>query len=74
MTCIVDPQRFKHKKALRLAIEAGEPVLITDPSIVRPRTFFSSEIVEGEMVTVTNHPKRQWFAQIERKNGKLEVK
>ena len=35
------------------------------------RTFIDTDIKEGENIVATNHPKRSWFAQITRKNGKL---
>ena len=71
MTCIVQIQT---KKELKETIEDGGLVYIEDPSIVNPRTFSTSEIKEDEVITVTNHPKRSYFAIIERKNGKLKVR
>lgn len=72
MTCIVEG--FPSKKSLKAAIDQGEIVFIKDPSIFAPRTFKASEIPEGKMEVVTNHPKRSWFASIEKKNGELIVK
>jgi len=81
MTCIVSPQHFPTKKALKQRIEEinnsewiTPAVWIEDPSIVNPRAFFATNMKEGEEVVVTNHPKRSWFAQVGRKGGKLYVK
>ena len=76
MTCIVEG--FKTKKALKEQItrqlETDSDFFIEDPSIFKPRRgFWASEMVEGQSEVVTNHPKRSWFAKIERKNGRLVV-
>ncbi len=64
MTCIVN---FSTKKALREALERGEDNFrIDDPSIFNPRSFRPMEIPVGQKVVVTNHPKRSWFAEIQR--------
>jgi len=70
MTAIV---QIKTKKLLKQKIQAGEDVGIDDPSIVNPRSFFASELAEGESVVVTNHPKRSYFATIKKTGGKLVV-
>ena len=84
MTCIVNAAKYPSKRILKETIEGinmkhiwssvekGE-VFIEDPSIVSPRSFYASDLREGENVVVTNHPKRSYFAKIERKNGKLKV-
>lgn len=75
MTCIVDPQKYPTKKSLRQAIGARESVTIKDPSLFNPREFLHTEIREGELIVVTNHPKRSWFAQIKKlPDGRFEVK
>lgn len=75
MTCIVNPSRFPTKKSLKERILSGGQVWIEDPSVNRPRSFLSSELQPGEKVTVTNHPKRSWFAQVGRDvDGTLYVK
>lgn len=84
MTCIVE--RFKTKKELKQHVEAHcqgpnmQPsldVYISNPSPFPAGTFeyagMVSALPEGKKVIVTNHPKRSWFAQIERKGGKLKV-
>jgi len=71
MTCIVSCET---KKELKQAISEDRDLSIEDPSIMNPRCFSLSEIQEGEKVYVTNHPKRSWFAQISRLNGKLAIK
>jgi hypothetical protein len=64
MTCIV---QFPTKKAFRERVaSAPERVYIDDPSIFNPRGFSAAEMKPGQRETVTNHPKRSWFAQIVR--------
>jgi hypothetical protein len=78
MTCIATRPaqgEIRTKKQLKEMAEtdAGN-IIITDPSIFAPRSFRASDIAEGQEEVVTNHPRRSWFAQIGRKNGKLYVK
>ena len=83
MTCIVT--RFKTKVQMKAAVQAlnlpsmdtgasPHDFWIDDPSIFSPKPCMASAIKEGEEKVVTNHPKRSWFAQIGRKQGKLYVK
>ena len=79
MTCFVSG--FKTKKAFKEAVEAGATIYIQNPSPFLPGTHEIhngakvDEIRYGHPVLVTNHPKRSWYAIIERKdNGKLVVK
>lgn len=74
MTCIVT--RYPTKKSLKEAVaRSPASVLIEDPSIVNPRMFTAADILPGELVFVTNHPKRSWFAQVGRSQaGQLVVK
>ena len=55
----------------------NEPCL-RDPSLFNPMrggdVIYLRNVAEGEKWTVTNHPKRSWFATVTRRNGKLEVK
>jgi hypothetical protein len=75
MTCIVSPERYKTKKALREAIAlTPDSVNIEDPSLFNPRYFSADTIKDGQEEVVTNHPKRSWFAQVGRKSGRLYVK
>jgi len=72
MTCIV---KAKSKKQFKEDCKTKpDNVRIEDPSIFSPRTFFASQIKEGETIYVTNHPKRSWFANVTRKSGKLVIK
>ncbi|MGD2249527.1 MAG: hypothetical protein PVF58_14065 [Candidatus Methanofastidiosia archaeon] len=72
MTCIVN---FKTKKALKEAVKNGKTVFISDPSIVCPYSGRLQLYMEThKRCCVTNHPKRSWFAEIVKKNGKLVVK
>ena len=74
MTCIVD---FETKKELReaLAQDCGPALtIISDPSIFNPRIFPASDMTPGQKEVVTNHPKRSWFATIERlADGRFRV-
>ena len=80
MTCYT-AEFYKTKKAFREACEASEQdgrqgcskVWVTDPSIVRPRQFATVDMREGQTEVVTNHPKRSWFAEVTRKQGRLVV-
>ena len=68
MTCIITGVTSKGELK-RLATQ-GEAALanvwIEDPSIFNPRSFGATEMAVGQREVVTNHPKRSWFAQIER--------
>lgn len=48
MTCIVNPNQYPTKKALREHITAGKPVTIDDPSIFNPRLFYASDLTRRE--------------------------
>lgn len=76
MTCIVDAHRYPTKKRFKEMIaQSPGSVWIEDPSIFNPWTKTAVDIVRGEEVVVTNHPKRSWFAQVGRKaDGTLYVK
>jgi hypothetical protein len=64
MTCIV---QLPTKKALKERLTTNPArVYIDDPSIFNPRGFSAEEMKIGQREVVTNHPKRSWFAQIER--------
>jgi hypothetical protein len=74
MTCIT---QHKTKKAFKEAVADDPQTPIEDPSIVRP---FNGRIdehpdlqVDGGSTTVTNHPRRSWFAQVERVGTELKV-
>ena len=78
MTHIVSPARFPSKKAFKDAALANpEKVYVEDPSIF-PGSISGNVavVVAGSPphgFTVTNHPKRSWFARVYLKNGKLKV-
>jgi hypothetical protein len=77
MTCIVSPQSYPTKKALRLwVLKDPDCVTIHNPSMFTTLTSFSAnQIGPGQEYTVTNHPRRSWFAQVGRKaDGTLYVK
>lgn len=85
MTCIIDP-RCRTKKELKLQADAlNDPAkrvdylfILRDPALFNPKEegqhFTLSNVYEGEEIVVTNHPRRSWFAQVGRKNGRLYVK
>ena len=66
MTYIANPNKYPTKKSLREAIkEDPSKVYLDDPSIVGNLSGMVSEILKHKNpITVTNHPKRSWFAQI----------
>ncbi len=76
LPCIVNPQAYKTKKSFKQAVKDGIDPMITDPSIFDPFYGRLSEIIEkkGE-ITVTNHPKRSWFARVykSKRNGRIIV-
>lgn len=65
---------FPTKKALKEAIQNNKDFWIEDPSFVNPNSCMASELVEGQSIFVTNHPKRSWFGQIKMQDGQLKVK
>ena len=84
MTCIVEG--FKTKKALKEHVakmdlldplERARDIHVSNPSPFPCGKFeyagYLHYMPEGKKVIVTNHPKRSWFATIERKNGRLVV-
>lgn len=67
---------FKTKRELSEACEtAPETVFFEDPSIFAGAWSGSAKALpEGRKITVTNHPRRSWFATVERKAGRVIVK
>ena len=66
MTHIADPSAYPSKKSLIAAIKADpSKVYLDDPSIFSPVSGYVSEIIAKKgYITVTNHPKRSWFAEV----------
>ncbi len=65
------------KKALKQRIQIEKKaVYLNDPSIFNPISGFVRDILEHrKSITVTNHPKRSYFAIISRnKKGEITVK
>ena len=59
--------------------EMGKPfeqrgVYFNDPSIFDPRDYTFASLPESTTITCTNHPKRSWFATVEKRDGKIIVK
>lgn len=67
--------RVKSKKDLKQAVAEGfnAEVQINDPLGVGTGIMGILEVPEGMTLVVTNHPKRSWFANITRRNGKVVV-
>lgn len=72
MTMIV---QYLTKKALKEAADTfPEAIRVQDPALLDSwltygKEYFSlREMKIGDVITVTNHPKRSWFATILRKN------
>lgn len=67
MTHIVSPTRYKTKKAFKEAVKNNpSEVYLEDPSIFGNALSGTVEHImqQKESITVTNHPKRSWFAAI----------
>jgi hypothetical protein len=67
MTCIANADKYKTKKSFLEAIktQGADRIHIEDPSIVAP--FYGTVaqyMATHKSMTVTNHPKRSWFAAI----------
>lgn len=74
MTHIVNLRKYPTKKSLREAVEAGKDPYLEDPSLFSPFSGRISAVVsEKGSVTITNHPKRSWFAEARMVNGKVKV-
>ena len=72
MTHIVN---FPTKKALKEAIaNDADSVFFSDPSIINPVSGTAQTILgQRDSFTVTNHPKRSWFAEVKRVKGEIKV-
>jgi hypothetical protein len=66
MPLIADPNKYPSKKKFKEAVkEDPSKVFLNDPSIVGNSTGYVSEIIKHKNpFTVTNHPKRTWFAEV----------
>lgn len=66
MTHIVSPDRFKSKKAFKEAVKANpHAVDVDDPSLFSPVSGSVAFVASRQReFTVTNHPKRTWFARV----------
>lgn len=75
MTHIVNPKKYLTKKAFIEAVNTDpNRVYLDDPAIVGARAGSVTHVMQGkDMITVTNHPKRSWFAKIQIVNGKIKV-
>lgn len=67
---------YPTKKAFKEAVKANpEKVYLDDPSMFDPVSGSVAVVMARKgMVTVTNHPKRSWFACIKRNEKDLTFK
>lgn len=72
MTHITD---CKTKKAFKEAVKENPlAVYVEDPSIFDPVTGNVRDVARKKgSFTVTNHPKRSWFAMVEYNGGNIKV-
>lgn len=77
MTCIIYGATTKKELREKCAlINEGNPEVhleVEDPSIFKPRKFTVADMQIGQSETVTNHPKRSWFATIQRTERGFKV-
>jgi hypothetical protein len=66
MTHIVSPDKYPTKKSFALAVKSHpERVTVYDPAIVAPVSGTVAQVAQlAKSFTVTNHPKRSWFAAV----------
>ena len=48
-------------------------VMLEDPAIFKERYGSVEDFLKDGSFTVTNHPKRSWFARVYEKGGKIRV-
>lgn len=67
--------KIKTKKDLKQAVKDGfnAEMQVEDPEGIGSGIMGINEIPEDIILTVTNHPKRTWFANVSRQNGKTKV-
>lgn len=60
----------KTKSELKRKLSDTAPdISFEDPSIFAPRFFWAQDMEPGTSLICTNHPKRSWFAKVERRPG-----
>ena len=65
---------YPTKKAFKEAVARDlRAVYVDDPSIFNPRSGSVADVLTAGEFTVTNHPKRSWFARVYRKAGTVRV-
>ena len=68
---------FQTKKAFIAAVESHGFVYLTDPTCVDPASGYLEHVLDiKNSITVTNHPKRSWYAAVSRnlKTGAIIIK
>lgn len=75
MPHIVSPSRYPSKKAFKEAVAADpSKVYVEDPSFFSPVSGTVVEVLEkAGGFTVTNHPKRSWFAAVNKRGERIVV-
>lgn len=75
MTHIASPVLYKTKKIFREAVSKDpKSVFVEDPSFYTPVSGNIVEVLDKlKSFTVTNHPRRSWFARVSRKNNNIVV-
>lgn len=72
MTLIVSPEDFQSKDHLKKRLDEG--CLVTDPSVLRTWCRSASALPVGFSGDVTNHPKRNKYAEILKTEAGWRVK
>jgi hypothetical protein len=75
MTHIANASLYPTKKAFKLAVSEGKDPYLEDPSIFGNNLSGRLQDIMQQtgMITVTNHPKRSWFACVKNINGAIKV-
>lgn len=75
MTHIANIHKYPTKKAFKDAIRANpDNVFVDDPSFVNPVSGSVQFVAEKlGSFTVTNHPKRSWFAKVSKTSKGVQV-
>lgn len=73
----ISGNRPKTKKVLKEAYTAGKEIILDSTSAFGPAFYGSAEdLKEGDNFVVVGpdpYRKRNWYASVERKNGKIKV-
>lgn len=75
MTHIANPHFYKTKKAFLAAIKDNpSKVYVTDPSIIGSNSGSIPDVLSRDHhITVSNHPKRSWYAAVDLDNNIIKA-